>query len=147
VADLSGGLLVLGGTALGGVIASGTAFLQARWALRRDEEARAAARRDDRRQFQRNALVALEGAIPGLMQAIEKMEAGDPGSVEAVRLSTWEFHTLHSKVADSYVLMAARELAQALEAVTDEGPSPQRVEAVRDGAYELLARIGNVVSF
>lgn len=44
VADLSGGLLVLGGTALGGVIASGTAFLQHRWARRRDEEARARTR-------------------------------------------------------------------------------------------------------
>lgn len=43
--------------------------------------------------------------------------------------------------------MAARQLAQALEAVTDDGPSPQRVEAVVDGANELLAVIGNVLPF
>jgi VCBS repeat-containing protein len=144
-ADLQNGLYVLGGAVVGGAIASGTALLQDRSARRREVEARRTARLEAKNDFQQRALLALQDAIPGLMHALAKIEAETSGSLEEVHLATWQFHALRSKVDNIYVLAAAQTFADALAEATDDGPSPQHVQAVVDSANDLLAVIGKVL--
>jgi hypothetical protein len=143
--DVPSGLYVLGGTVLGGVIASGTAFLEERWARSREAKARRAARFEARSDFQRGALLALQDAIPGLIHAIAMVEEEREGSLQKVHLVTWQFHALRHKIENLRVLEAAQILADAVADVTEDGASPQRVQAVVDGANDLLAVIGNVL--
>jgi hypothetical protein len=144
--DISSGLYVLSGTVLGGLIANGTAVLQERWARRRDAEARYAARLEARNDFQRAALLALQDSIPGLVHAIALADEEREGSLRELLLVTWQFHALRHKADDVRVGEAAQILADAVAEVTDNGASPQRVQAVVDAANDVLNVVGNVLT-
>jgi hypothetical protein len=139
-------MYALSGTVIGGLIVSGTAMLQERWARRRDAEALASMRADGRADFHRTALVALHDSIPGLLHRVALVDEEEGASLQELHLVTWQFNALRHKVDDLRVREAAAYLADAIAEVVNGGASPMRIQTVVDRANDLLAVIGNVLT-